>query len=599
MLREIFGRGLFYWLRAPRHYEHVRHDEWALAIGRVLLSASCCGAVIWLKKPELDLKLSFAYLVYSLLILLALRIYFHWNPAFHIAVHFADIIWVAHLTILISQPTVVFALLLFVMASTAARWGFWESMLTAISLCLLLLMGYFLYDFGGSPQLKFGNIFELFPRILFLFAVAAAVGLLAEAKAARSEGYALSRGIRGIELEAGFEKVLQGWRAQMLQLFGATQVLVAVHHTRTGQTSLFRTVGSQAVFESTEIPPSQYGQYFFTAPSPCWRLACTHESNRLSYRFLRLDAGKVLRDKMDFRPPDAFLAAHPFRVLLAAAPSLGDELSLRAFLIDPMPLFGGTAGLRFLERGMREAASLVHDLFLADRLQIKAEAEAGSRIARELHDGVIQSLAVINLQLDNLRQQISPIFPPAVDSLVGIQERVREEIAVLREFMQQLRLFEIDCSHFLDHISNLAVKFQCESGITARFIPEVDEIRLQPYVCAELARIVQEALVNVRKHSKASEVFIRLGRRNGNCVIGIIDNGHGFGFSGHYSHDELQASGMGPAVIMERARGIHAELSIESIQGRGSCLEITIPQMESADESGSESDFRESSRNKP
>ena len=170
-----------------------------------------------------------------------------------------------------------------------------------------------------------------------------------------------------------------------------------------------------------------------------------------------------------------------------------------------------------------------------------------------------------------------PVFPQSEDPLVRIQQSVRKEIVDLRELTQQLRSYDIDSGNFLGFLSGLALKFQCEHGITARFVPEVESVTLQPNVCGELARIVLEALVNVRKHSQASEVFVRLGHRNGDMVISILDNGRGFGFTGHRTHDELMASGIGPAIIMERARGIRARVSIESVEGSGTCLEISIP----------------------
>jgi signal transduction histidine kinase len=216
-------------------------------------------------------------------------------------------------------------------------------------------------------------------------------------------------------------------------------------------------------------------------------------------------------------------------------------------------------------------------LFLMSRVKTEAEAEAVSRMAREIHDGAIQSLAAINLQLEQIHRQMASITSEGAASLAAIQKNIQSEIAALRELTQQMRSLEVDSDHLLGFLAGLAVKFQCDHGVITRFVPEVDEIRLRPNVCAELARIAQEALVNIRKHSGASEVFIRLTRSNGNYVLGVVDNGRGFGFSGRYSHEELQASGKGPAVIMERARKISAKVSIESVQGTGSYLEVSLP----------------------
>ena len=100
---------------------------------------------------------------------------------------------------------------------------------------------------------------------------------------------------------------------------------------------------------------------------------------------------------------------------------------------------------------------------------------------------------------------------------------------------------------------------------------------IRPWVCATVARIVQEGLVNVRKHSDASHVVVQFDRRDGHWRLTIEDDGRGFPFSGRFSQAELEADGKGPLVIKECVRLINGELTLESIPGRGSRLEITIP----------------------
>ena len=101
-------------------------------------------------------------------------------------------------------------------------------------------------------------------------------------------------------------------------------------------------------------------------------------------------------------------------------------------------------------------------------------------------------------------------------------------------------------------------------------------------VCRELARIVQEGLVNIRKHSGARQVLVRLGSLESGWKLTLEDDGHGFPFSGRLSHRELETMGKGPLVIRERVRLIEGELTIESTPGRGSLLEIRIPQKQEA-----------------
>jgi signal transduction histidine kinase len=97
-------------------------------------------------------------------------------------------------------------------------------------------------------------------------------------------------------------------------------------------------------------------------------------------------------------------------------------------------------------------------------------------------------------------------------------------------------------------------------------------------VCRELARIVQEALQNVRKHSQARNVFVRLERAPSGWRLVVDDDGQGFAaFSGTLTQSELDEGRKGPYVIKERVRALGGELTIATSAGGGSRLEILLP----------------------
>ena len=121
-------------------------------------------------------------------------------------------------------------------------------------------------------------------------------------------------------------------------------------------------------------------------------------------------------------------------------------------------------------------------------------------------------------------------------------------------------------------------RFGRDTGITTRFISPLEEIRLPARVANEVARIVQEALANIRRHSHAHAVIVRLDARDGSWLLVISDDGRGFGFSGRLNQAQLDAARQGPLVIKERVRSIGGELWIESAPGKGARLEITFPQ---------------------
>jgi len=210
--------------------------------------------------------------------------------------------------------------------------------------------------------------------------------------------------------------------------------------------------------------------------------------------------------------------------------------------------------------------------------QLRAEVERAS-LARELHDGALQTLFSVEMQLGVLRRQMaSQAVVVAQEELGRIQDLLLEEARKLRELMQQMKPPDVDAKNLRAHLMELVERFQRETGIAARFVCESAVVALRPRVCNAVARIVQEGLVNVRKHSGASHVLVQVDRGNGHWRLTIDDDGRGFPFSGCFSQTDLEANGKGPLVIRECVRLIDAQLRLDSIPGRGSRLEITIQQ---------------------
>ncbi len=232
--------------------------------------------------------------------------------------------------------------------------------------------------------------------------------------------------------------------------------------------------------------------------------------------------------------------------------------------------------LHFLQDLARQVGPAVYNLYLLRRLRRRAGALERARLSRELHDGAVQSLIGVEMQVDVLRRNY-PGAESMGNELDRIQKLLREEVLKLRELMQQMKSAEIDARRLPGFLRDTVQRFQRETGIAARFLMDDEELSLPPTVCRELARIAQEALVNVRKHSGAKEVLIQLLRSGGSWELVIEDDGSGFPFAGRIMQSELDSAGRAPAIIRERVRLIHGELTIESKPGRGARIEITVP----------------------
>jgi signal transduction histidine kinase len=199
-------------------------------------------------------------------------------------------------------------------------------------------------------------------------------------------------------------------------------------------------------------------------------------------------------------------------------------------------------------------------------------------VARELHDGVVQSLHGLAFRLYALRTAAGT-SPEQCQELLELQELVQSETAVLRSLIQQLKPLDFDPRHLVEFLTGLIDRFRYDTGIAATFVCDVGDIAVPAATCREIAGIVQEALANVLKHSGAENVLVRLGSDETDWLLIIEDNGRGFEFSGRVSQLKLEKMRKGPAVIRERVRAIGGDLTIDSKPGQGARLEIRFPQV--------------------
>ena len=182
----------------------------------------------------------------------------------------------------------------------------------------------------------------------------------------------------------------------------------------------------------------------------------------------------------------------------------------RIFLFNPSWRGERQEELRFLLDLVHQVGPAVYNVYLLHRLRRRAGAAERARFARELHDGAVQSLIAVEMQVDVLRRR-AEAGKPISGELGRIQGLLREEVLKLRELMQQMKAIEVDAQRLLPVLNDTVERFQRETGISARFVSDLENLDMPQRVCREILRIVQEGLVNVRKHSGARHVLVRLG----------------------------------------------------------------------------------------
>lgn len=585
--------------RAPLSPEEIRRTERWLATARVFLAISALVAV-WMDPREVRSEWAYALLAFYILqgtaVIFLLRSRQQSTASFRFLVHGADVVWPAVISLLTAgQSSPFFLFFLFVIAAAAYRWGLWETVTTSVSSVSLLWLESLALRLGRIQQLNLWLVghhlpvvradtadFEpkrLFMRSVYLVVMGLLLGYLAEQqKKLRAEKDVTARLLGLVRMDAGLGGTLSEIVAQLLRMYSSQRALVASRESGNPRVSVGTLELKAGIAQLQWIDPGSSGSETYLGESPaatCFakiRPGPNQESDAIG-----LDSeGTLLRD-LDTGFLRRFAVTHGFQHLMIISFSFGPELSGRLFLMEPTLSSSLEEELHFLQDLARQVGPAVYNLYLLRRLRRRAGALERARLSRELHDGAVQSLIGVEMQVDVLRRSY-PGAESISDELDRIQKLLREEVLKLRELMQQMKSAEIDARRLPGFLRDTVQRFQRETGIAARFRMDDEEFSLPPPVCRELARIAQEALVNVRKHSGAKAVVIQLLHTGGSWQLVIEDDGSGFPFAGRVSQSELDSTGRAPAIIRERVRLIHGELTIESKAGRGTRVEISVPQ---------------------
>jgi len=212
------------------------------------------------------------------------------------------------------------------------------------------------------------------------------------------------------------------------------------------------------------------------------------------------------------------------------------------------------------------------------RAELAATAAAAerARLARELHDGVIQSLIAVKMRVEVLRRSLSP-DSPAIDELQDNEAMLAREVVNLRMLMFELNPSDEKPVELSSQLQDLVERFQHASGIEAKFIATGQVSHASPQACHEIARMVQESLVNIHKHSGACRVLVRLTEKPDHWELSVEDDGRGFDFEGRVTDAELDRTAKGPRILRERAHLLGGSVTIESTPGSGAKVTVTLP----------------------
>lgn len=208
------------------------------------------------------------------------------------------------------------------------------------------------------------------------------------------------------------------------------------------------------------------------------------------------------------------------------------------------------------------------------RLLISAQEDERKRIARDLHDGVGQTLTYLVVALRRLVETAGTADQARIGQLGAITAQTLEEV---RRLARGLRPSVLDDLGLQPAIERLAEELSETQGIHIGFdFIGTDDARLSGEIETAIYRIVQESLTNTVRHSGASEASVRIELRPGAVTVRISDNGRGFDTTA-YLPGASAARSVGLSSIRERTALLGGAALIESNRGQGTSIQITLP----------------------
>jgi len=234
----------------------------------------------------------------------------------------------------------------------------------------------------------------------------------------------------------------------------------------------------------------------------------------------------------------------------------------------------------FLDRPLAAMGEDMHDLLLSvgrhlglaiEKSRLEGEArrlaimEERNIIGNELHDSLAQSLIGMRMQLKMLSESLGrKDFGAARYEANGLRRAMTQASADLRSLLTNFRL-RIDDAGLVQTLATLVERFGRETGIAVFFQNECRALELTPAQEIQVFYIIQEALINIRKHSSARNVRIMLNNEGDLYTVLIEDDGLGMA-----SPDEpMPAEHAGLAIMRERAERLPGQIVIESEPGEG------------------------------
>jgi signal transduction histidine kinase len=229
----------------------------------------------------------------------------------------------------------------------------------------------------------------------------------------------------------------------------------------------------------------------------------------------------------------------------------------------------------------RLAVSRLDNLYMLARLRDAAALEERVRVARDLHDSLLQSQAGAALHLLAARRLLDRDPVSARDRLKDVQDQLERGELDMRSFISDLRptprrMSEKPAVDLATRLEDLRRRVERQRGIRIEVALDGSAEGIPHFVRDDVYRLVQEALVNAARHAEASVISVTLSVADNELHLEIADDGRGFPFRGTFDLARLNQMDEGPVTLKERVAHLAGDLTLHSMD-TGTSLRMRVP----------------------
>lgn len=548
--------------------------EWLIAGTRVALAASALLALT-VDTPDylprsLIASIFGGYLVYGLAVLALV-----WSPVkfgrgWDLAVHVFDVVvfvLAASLTDVVTSPF--FASFAFLVISATLRWQQRGTVLT-VAVALVAYAAVSLYGANALGLAAF-RLQTFVIRLVYLVTIAILIGYFG---AIQQRSYVEIVGLASWPRRISRDQrdVVSEVIAQSTQLIEAARVVLVWEEPSEGRINLaWRTDDSIAW---TDEPEGTYGAFVLPVLEP-WSFQAS-EANVDNGSVVALTASGFRY--RECRPINEALRARFNMTSVQSWPLAGELIQGRLFALDKRRM--RIDDLVVGELVARLAVSRLDSLYLLERLRDAAALEARVRVARDLHDSLLQSQTGAALQLLVARRLLDQDPVAGKQRLEKVQRLLERGELDMRSFIRRLRPENeskgpAGYSRLSERLEVLRRRIDRQWDVKVVLRLQGAE-RLTGPIVEDVYKLAQEGAINAARHGDPSVIKIDLTVEEDKLRLGIADDGQGFAFKGTYDLAALTVMKQGPLTLRERVAELRGDLILRS-HDNGTQLLITLP----------------------